>query len=69
MFRLIDPFRIDYYQIEHIIEIMATLRGQDFYDEELFYFLEGLSRYSTETQLKKLLPIVEAIIDQYYNKL
>lgn len=38
MFRLIDPFRVDYYQIEAINEIFKSPRGVEFYDEEFFYF-------------------------------
>ena len=47
MFRLIDPFRIDYHQIQAIIEIFGGLRPEEFYDEEFFYFVEGLARYAT----------------------
>lgn len=31
--------------------------------------MEGLSRYSTETQLTKMLAIVESILEEHYNKL
>ena len=33
MFRLIDPFRVDYDQIEAINEIFKAIRGPEFYDD------------------------------------
>lgn len=58
MFRLIDPFRLDYYQIETINDIFASLRSVDFYDDEFFYFYEGISRYATQTQLNNMIATV-----------
>jgi hypothetical protein len=68
MFRLIDPFRVDYYQIEAMLEIFGSIRSTEFYDDEFFYFMEGLSRYSTEKQLTVMLGVVEAILREHYNK-
>lgn len=33
MFRLIDPFRVDYYQIEAMLNIFNNIRGAEFYDD------------------------------------
>ena len=33
MFRLIDPYRVDYSQIQTMIEIFRSLRGTEFYDD------------------------------------
>jgi hypothetical protein len=33
MFRLIDPFRVDYHQIQTMLEIFRNIRGAEFYDD------------------------------------
>lgn len=67
MFKLIDPFRIDYYQIEMIIDIFKTVKGYEFYDEDFLNFFEGLSRYSTQNQMTTMISIIQDIIIKYYN--
>jgi hypothetical protein len=66
MFRLIDPFRVDYYQIEAINEIFKIPRGAEFYDDEFFYFYEGISRYATQSQLVNMIAVVEEVLNRHY---
>jgi hypothetical protein len=66
MFRLIDPFRVDYYQIEAINEIFKAIRGPEFYDDEFFYFYEGISRYGTQSQLVNMIAVVEEVLNKHY---
>lgn len=51
MFRAVDTYRLDFSQIQVLVEIFRVLRNSDFYDDEFFYFYEGISRYATNSQL------------------
>jgi hypothetical protein len=59
---------VDYYQIEAMNEIFGTIRSVEFYDDEFFYFYEGISRYATQTQLIAMITIVEQVLNLHYSK-
>ncbi len=43
------------------------MRNSDFYDDEFFYFYEGISRYATNSQLSIMIETIEKILAVYYS--